>query len=272
MRALAAVVLASLLSSCTATLLFEPQVLVSPYLAVYQLRGKVGVQDDPGGGQPLQDNPQQPMRTFGHDRHKEDVGVRIDVGDGFAGLRVDYYRLDMGTSHTGRLGADWGALQAGDLVQMRAEMDELRIGYLEPLWASKTDWREQPLSFEFAAGAVLAHRAMHLRAQTEDGVRRQTLRADGDSVYPAARFRAGWRDFTVDAEYAISPRLDFGGDFGGVLQDLELRASWAMPLRDLVFFAGYRYSELSADGHDGALGYDADLVLDGFQLGMTISF
>jgi len=272
MRALVAVLTASLLSSCTATLLFEPQVLVSPYLALYQLRGTVGVQSDPGGGSPLQDNAAQPLRTFGQEHHREDVGVRVDVGDGFAGLRVDYYRLDMGTSHTGVLPVNWGALQSGDVVRMKAEMDELRIGYLEPLWTTTVDWREQPLTFEVGAGGVLAHRGMHLRAQTDDGVRRQTLQIDGDLLYAAARARVGWRNMAFDVDYAICPDVALGGDFGGVMQDIELRASYTLPMRDVTFFAGYRYSDLEADGHAGSLGYDADLRIDGFQLGITVSF
>jgi len=272
MRALVAVVTASLLSSCTATLLFEPQLLVSPYLAEYQLRGKVAVQSDPGGGNPPQDNPAQQLRTFGQDHHRDDVGVRVDLGDGFAGLRADYYRLDMGTSHTGVLDGNWGVLQTTDIVRMRAEMDELRLGYLEPLWATTVDWREQPLKFEVAAGGVLAHRSMHLRAQTDDGLRRQTLQIDGDVVYVAARARVGWHDVALDFDYAISPHVALGGDFGDVMQDIELRASYTLPMRDLTFFAGYRYSDLVADGHVGTLAYDADLRLDGFQFGLTVSF
>ena len=131
MRALVAVVTASLLSSCTATLLFQPQVLVSPYYTKYQLRGATAVQSDPGGGNPPVDNPPQTMRTFGQDHHRDDYGVRADVGDGFAGLRVDYFHLDQDSASPGTLenGGAWGALQPNDVVRMHAEMNEVRLGF-----------------------------------------------------------------------------------------------------------------------------------------------
>ena len=272
MRALVALATASLLSSCTATLLFQPQVLVSPYLTEYQLRGNTSLQSVPGGGGPPQDNPSQSMRTFGQDHHRDDVGVRVDVGDGFAGLRLDYFRLDQGTAHTGVLDGDWGALQTSDVVRMRAEMDELRLGYLDPMWQTSASWRDEPLTFEVAAGGVFSYRSLVLRAQTDDGMVHQDVQIEGNNLYPAARCRVGWRNIAFDVDYAISPNLDLSGDFGGVLQDLELRASYTLPMRDITFFGGYRYSTLEADGHAGVLAYDADLRIDGFQFGLVVSF
>jgi hypothetical protein len=78
-------------------------------------------------------------------------------------------------------------------------------------------------------------------------------------------------DLAVDVEYAISPGLAIRGDFGDLGQDLELRASYAIPSRDVTFFAGYRYSSLDASGGQDGVGYDADLKIDGFQLGLTVS-
>ena len=272
MRAFVAVATASLLSSCTATLLYQPQVLVSPYLATYQLRGTTALQSDPGGGLPPIDNPPQTMRTFGQDHHREDIAVRADVGDGFAGLRLDYYRLDQGTAHTGVLDGGWGSLQPTDVVRMDAEMDEVRLGYLEPLFRSSAKWREEPLVFEFAAGGVIAYRSMMLRAQTDDGATQQNVQIDGNNFYPAVRCRVSWRNAAFDVDYAISPHLEFTGDFEGVQHDLELRASYTLPMRDITFFGGYRYSVLEAEGTVGALGYQADLRIDGFQFGLTVSF
>ena len=127
------VLIAVLPSACMTPALSEPTIRVSPYLALYQLRGDSSVQSNgPSPGQ-IVDNAPQPMRTFGQDHYREDVGVRADIGDGFAGFRVDYYRLDMNTSRKGTLDDDWGNLQQNDEVQLYAAMDELRIGWLEPL-------------------------------------------------------------------------------------------------------------------------------------------
>jgi len=60
--------------------------------------------------------------------------------------------------------------------------------------------------------------------------------------------------------------------FVGVLQDAEVRASYTMPLNDITFFAGYRYSQLDASGTTNGFGYDADLTLDGYQFGVAVTF
>ncbi len=272
MRVPVAPIAVVLLAACSTTTFAEPRILVSPYLALYQLRGDVGMQSQPVPGGPLQDNAPQPLRTFGQDHHREDIGVRADIGDGFAGLRIDYYRLDQNTSKSGALGADWGRLLATDVVRMRAEMDELRIGLLEPITTVRATWRERPLTLRLAGGGVFAYRAMELRARTEDGVRTQNAEIDGDVLSLAARFRAGWRDWAFDVDYAISPEIVLGGDFDGVLQDLELRLGYTMPLHDVTFFGGYRLSTLEARGHADGFRYDADLTIDGFQLGVSVTF
>lgn len=271
MRTAAALCVLSL-GSCTSLTMAEPQILVSPYLAVYQLRGDIGMQSQPTPGGPLQDNPQQSLRTLGQNHHHEDVGVRVDIGDGFGGFRIDYYRLDMGSAHPDALTADFGSLSTTDVVATRVTMDELRLGYLEPLLDLETEYRDHPLTLHFAAGAVLAHRSMDLRVRTDDGLRTQPVQVRGDVVYPAVRARVGWRDVALDVEYAASPGLTLGGDFEGLQQDLEARLSYTLPMRDVTFFGGFRYSELPAEGSAGGLRYDADLVLDGFQFGLVLTF
>lgn len=272
MRLLVAVLAASLLAACSSTTFAHPRVLVSPYLATYQLRGDTSVQSQPTPGGPLQDNAAQSMRTFGQDHHEDDFGVRADIGDGFAGARFDYYQLDMTTAKTGVLGADWGNLRAGDLVSMDADMDELRIGYLESLGTLRTTFRDEPLTLRFAGGGVFAYRDLHLRARTDDGTRRQTVAIEGDVLYVAARLRASWRDAAFDVEYAISPGLVIDGDFEDVMQDVELRASYTLPQHDVTFFGAWRWSTLKASGSADGFGYDADLVIDGFQFGVSLSF
>lgn len=273
MRAFAVIAGAGLLAGCT-SVFAEPRITLSPYYAVYQLRGDATVQTDPGGGAPLQNNPRQDLGLFGMDTHEDDVGFRAEVGDGFGGLRVDYYKLDMTTSQNGILPADWGMLQEDDVMRMRAEMDEVRISYVHPLFSTTTSWREEDLTIRVGGGAEFAWRDLTLRAFTDENfpaMRNQDVPIDGQTISAAARFRVEWMELTFDADYAISPYLAVRGDLGGVGQDLELRASYAIPLRDVTFFAGYRYSEFQADGTIGVVGYDADLVLDGWQFGLTVS-
>ena len=262
----------AILGSCSTTTFAEPRVLVSPYLAVYQLRGETSMQSQPVVPGPIQDNPPQSLKDFGQEHHDEDLGIKIDVGDGFAGVRLDYYKLDMFSSRKGIIDGDWGNLQATDLVRMKFEMDEFRLGYLENVYSKETEWRGAPLTLRVAAGGVLSHRSMVMRGRTDDGLRTQNAYPEGDNFYPAARVRAQWRDFTVDAEYAISPGLALGGDFTDTLQDMEFRLSYAVPLRDVTFFAGYRYSTLPVEGNSGSFHYDADLILDGYQFGVQVAF
>ncbi|HEX5053918.1 MAG TPA: hypothetical protein VFZ65_19220 [Planctomycetota bacterium] len=272
MRTIAVTALASLFTGCASTVMAEPKILVSPYLAVYQLRGKTSLQSPTGPGQPPQDNAPQTMRQFGQDHHHEDVGVRADIGDGFAGFRIDYYKLDMGTSHKDFLNSNWGNLLASDLVSMTADMDELRIGYLEPLLRQQVMYREQPLVFRVAGGGVFAYRDMVLRAKSDDLMRMQNLAIDGNVIYGALRCQATWRDFAIDFDYAISPGLALGGDYEGLQQDVEVRGSYTLSMRDITLFAGYRYSEFPAEGTHDNLAFDADLAIDGFQFGFAVTF
>ena len=270
MRLPFAIAFAGLLASCTTTFA-EPRLLVTPYLAVYRLHGDVGMQSSPTPGT-LQDNAAQSLRTFGQNKFSEDFGLRADLGDGFAGLRVDYYRLDQSTPRSGVLGADWGRLATGDQVQMNATMDEVRAGWLEPVWSHRTMYRDKPLQLRFAAGGVLTHRDMTMRATTTDGVRSQRLGISGNTAAIAARMRVTWRDVNFDLDYALSPNLVISGDYGKVQQDVEARLGYTLPLHDVTFFGGYRYSRIRANGGNDGFGYDADLVLDGWQFGITVTF
>lgn len=261
---------AACLAGCSSTTMAEPRLLVSPYLAVYQLRGDVALQSEPAPGI-VQDNPSAQLRTFGQDHYREDIGVRVDFGDGFGGLRADYYQLDQNTTDSGVLSSDFGTLLAGDVVRMDVDGDEIRLGYLEPILDLKSTWRDRPLSLQFAIGAMFAHRELDLRASTVDRSRLQNVEIEGDVVGPSIRLRLGiLRDFAVDVDYTISPELGLGGDFDGTLHDVEARASYTLPMRDVTFFAGYRYCTLPAEGHVDRLGFDAEFVLDGFQVGVTV--
>src|SRR5690606_37863130 len=128
----------------------------------------------------LQGNPHQKLRSFGQDRHREDVGLRANIGDGFGGIRADYYRLDMDTARTGELAQDWGQLLAGDRASIYAEMDELRVGYLEPLADLRTEYRDEELRIQLAAGGIFATRSMTLHGREDSNTRTQNLTIEGD--------------------------------------------------------------------------------------------
>jgi hypothetical protein len=271
MRLPFALVSFALCAGCTTTFA-EPRLLVSPYLAVYRLRGDSAVQTSTGQSTPPQDNPAQSMRAFGLNRYDDDLGIRADFGDGFAGLRLDYLHLDQSTSKSGTIDGGWGNLQAGDTTTMNPRMDELRLAWLEPVWSTRTVWRDKPLHVKVAAGGALTHRDMSLRARALDAPRAQTIASSGDTAAVAARFRVSWRDTSFDLDYALSPDLALGGDFGGVQQDVEARLGYTLPMQDVTFFAGYRYSRLHTSGTHDNVGYSADLVLDGWQFGITVTF
>jgi hypothetical protein len=273
MRQLVVLLAAAAFTGCTSTVLTEPVIHVSPYLALYQLRGDTKMQSQGTLPSDIVNNPRQPLRRFGQDRFREDVGVRVDIGDGFGGLRGEYYKLDMNTSRSNELQADWGRLLAGDFASIYAEMDELRVGYVEPFADIRTKYRDEDLRLQFGAGGVFATREMDMRGRESTNTRTQNLKFDGDIVYVAVRARATWMDFSLDLDYAIAPEsFVIGGDMEDLSQDFEARFSYQLPQRDIQLFAGVRYSEFSASGIANGFRYDTDLVVDGFQFGALVTF
>lgn len=275
MRTLVVLLAATLLSGCTSTVLAEPAIHVSPYLAVYQLRGQTKMQSfvDPMNPGAVQNNPYQKMRTFGQDHFREDVGIRADIGDGFGGIRADYYQLDMNTSKSGELDSDWGNLLDTDKVSLYANMDELRIGYVEPFADFRTEYRDEDLRFQFGIGGVFTSRQMTLKARDETFIRSQNFELAGDTFGAAVRARVSWKAFSLDLDYAAAPEsLVLSGDIEGLSQDIEARLSYRLPQRDISFFAGLRYTEFSGKGMAGSFQYDSDMVIDGMQFGINVTF
>ena len=275
MRTFVVLLAVALLSGCSSTVLAEPDIHVAPYLAVYQLRGKSKMQSfvDPVAMAAVKDNSYQEMRTFGQDKYREDVGLRTDIGDGFGGIRADYYRLDMNTSGSGELTNDWGNLLEADVVSMYASMDELRIGYVEPIIDYRTDYRDEELRIQFGAGGNFTYRQMKMRTRDETYTRSQNLEIGGDTLGAAVRARISWMALSLDVDYLISPEdLVLSGDISGLSQDIETRLSYRLPQRDIRMFAGLRYSEFSAAGTTGPYAYDTDLIIDGMQFGFSVTF
>ena len=261
----------AVLAACGLPKTVSPRLVVSPYYAAYQMRGRLGMQSDSGSG-PVDNNPQS-LRNLGQDHYEDDYGIRVDVGDGMTGLRVEWYRASMSPTSTGVLDDDFGHLLANDVVQSNVRMNEYRVGYLQQVWEAHGALYDRPLDLAFAAGGILAHRDLELHARSTDLARHQDIDiSDHGVVYPALRFRAGWQSLALVLEYAMSPDLSFGGDFQGLQQDVEARLTYTVPFQDIGLFVGYRYSTMSVEGVEGGLGFDGHLYLDGIQLGVTVSF
>lgn len=248
----------------------DPAIQVSPYYATYKLTGTTALQSVGDTGA-IEDNQRMKLESFGYDDHEDDVGLRVDVGDGFGGFRIDYLRLDNSSTRKGVLADDWGVLRQGDPVHVAAELDEFRIGYVGEVLAHRFGERDRAVDVRLGVGAVLAHRDLALRVQEDNGLRSQNINhSDRGVIYPALRARATWRDFYLDGEYAWSPNLNLGGDFDGDQHDLELRLGYAVPLQDVAVFAAWRLSQWEIDGRIGVLRHEADLQLTGWQFGVQI--
>lgn len=271
MRALPTLALL-LAAACSSTTFAEPRFQLSPYVAVHRLTGDASATTPGTGGSAPTTNAAQPLSAFGQGDRDQDLCCRFDVGDGFAGVRVDWYRLGLGGDSGRPLDDGYGAYAAGDTASMRAAMDEWRLGYVESIATKRTKLWDRPLALHAGAGGVFASRDLSLTARRAgDGlVERSSF--DGENVYAALRFGARWQGVSLDAEYALCPDLAVAGDMEGWLHDLELRAAWAMPYVDVTFFAGYRLATLEAATSSAAARRTADLTLDGWLLGVSVSF
>jgi hypothetical protein len=248
----------------------DPQIVVSPYYAVYSLRGHTSMQSLPGGVPT--NNAAIGLSDFGQGAHDGDIGLRMDIGDGFSGFRIDYFKLDNYSSRRGVLADNWGSLSGGDTAGMRARMDELRLSFAYELMGTKFDMRGHDVKLRLAPAAVYAVRPMDLHAfNSVGGAESQHVSDDGE-LFAGLRGRVQYRDFAFDAEYAISPGWNLGGDFTGTQQDLEFRFVWRVPNQDVGVFAGYRRALLSTSGNSNGQDFKDELVMDGLQFGLAISF
>ncbi len=249
----------------------DPRVNVSPYFAHYRLRGDVAMQNNPGSGP--ENNSPQSLEAMGQGHYADDIGVRADIGDGFSGIRVDYYQLEMGPSGSTTLGDDFGSIPAGATAQAQPKMDEWRLSLTQEVYATKMRWREAPIDMRLGLGGTWANRRMDVDVRGTDlsGSYAQKIDLGGDVFFAAARYRATLGQVSLDIEYALSPDLQ-SGEWDDITQDFETRLSYAVPFQDVTVFAGWRYATLNGSGSAGGLDYDADMTLDGYQFGVTITF
>ncbi len=258
-------------AACTSTTFAEPRYQLSPYVALHRVRGDATAATPGTGGAPATANAAQPLSAFGQGDRDDDLCYRFDVGDGFAGVRVDWYRLGIRGDDGSPLGDGYGAYAAGDEATMRTAMDEWRVGYVENVGELRTKLWDRPLALRAGAGGVFASRDLSLTAtRAGDGlVERSSF--DGENLYAAVRLGARWHSVALDAEYALCPDLAVAGDVDGLLHDLELRAAWTMPYYDVTFFGGWRLATIEAKSGSG-LDRRADLTIDGLLFGVSVSF
>lgn len=249
----------------------DPRVHVSPYYAHYRLRGDASMQSNPGTG-PVDNDPLS-LDALGQGHYADDIGVRADVGDGFSGIRVDYYQMEIGPRGSTTLGEGFGAIPAGANAQAQPKMEEWRLSLTQEVYATKMRWRQEAVDMRFGLGGTWANRSMDLDVRGSDtsGGYEQKIDFGGDVFFGAARFRATLGQVSLDVEYALSPDLQTG-EWDDVAQDFETRLSYAVPFQDVTVFAGWRYATLDGSGSAGGLGYDADMTLDGYQFGVTVTF
>lgn len=257
------------LAACTAVPGFDdPQVTASAHLAMFRLRGNSALQSGSGGA--IVSNPPIDVRAFGIDHREDDVGGMLAVGDGFSGLELHHLRFRTESVNSAPMPASWGRIDAGDAVRADADLSEWRLRYVAGFVDQEIGER---LSLRIGAGGLLAHRNMDFAASEIGGARRHEIRIRDDGVvYATTRGEIAWGPAALRADYAYSDDWTFGGDWNGHLDDLEITASYAFEDQDATVFAGYRRALLSARGHESALTYDADLVLDGFFVGGRLRF
>src|SRR5690606_20095169 len=215
-----AVVLAPACSSWPG--LDRPQVDAGAYLALYELRGRARRSSLDAGGN-IQRNPGMELSMFGVGDRDDDVGGWSSVGDGFSGFQLDYFKLTMKDTSPGILDTPFGELEAEEEVVTEVEMDEWRARYL----AQILEHTFGEVRVQLGIGLQLAHRDLKFfpkRVTTGDG---QLVTAKDDGVlYAVARLRASRGPLSVTLDWAYDDGVDFGGDFEGRLQDIELLARY----------------------------------------------
>ncbi len=246
----------------------EPKVSLVPQYSVLKVEGDTAMQSNSPGGPT--NNPEQSLDNFGMGSFDEDIGGMVRVGDGFSGLDLGYLRLDNSDTRTGQLTANWGNLLAGDTVNSRLEGDELRLRYMGQVIDYEN---ESSFLADLGFGGVLAHRQLTFRTTAQNAARTQNVSMSDNGVfYIATRARIGYYGFALTGDYAISPKMNFGGDFDGTLQDAELTLSYTFTDQNVTLAAGYRWEDLPAEGNEGGLDWKMDLRIQGYVLGIEVTF
>ncbi len=221
-----------------------------------------------GGG--VQDNAAVDIQDLGVGARDDDVGGTLSVGDGFSGFDLAYQKITMLHVDPTIVTTPFGALAPGDEIQTEIDMDEIRARYVGKAYELKL---KNKLEFAFGVGGALVHRELKLAARRIADGTGQIIEIKDDGVpYLAGRARATYGPASLQLDWAHNFGLDFGGDFDGDLQDVELTARYAFPLQNVSVFGGWRRSDFPAGGHVGPLDWAASLVLDGLFVGAQMRF
>ena len=258
-----------LLGGCTAIPgLNKPKVSLVPQYSVLKVSGDTSMQSPAPSGPT--NNPEQSLDNFGMGSFDGDIGGMVRLGDGFSGIEFGYLRLDNTDTRSGTLTSNWGNLLAGDTVNSKLEGDEFRLRYLGQVIDYEN---ESTFLAGLGFGGMLAHRNFTFRTTAQNVARSQdvTMR-DSGVFYIAGRARLGYYGFALTGDYAISPGLNFGGDFDDTLQDAELTLSYTFTDQNVTLAAGYRWEDLPAQGNEGGLDWQMDLRIEGFVLGIEVTF
>lgn len=261
-------VLTAIAAGCSSWPGFDrPHVELGAYLGLYTLQGRAKMQS--AGAQGVQDNPGMRLSEFGLGERDDDVGGILSVGDGFSGIDLNYLQVAMRDTQPGTLSAAFGRLAPGDMVTTTVEMDEWRVRYIAKLFEHTFANR---MRVELGVGAALAHRSLDFAAIKDNGDGQIIRPGDSGVPYLAARARGTLGAASINLDWAYDDGIDFGGDFDGRLQDVELTGRYEFAGQDVTLIAGYRVSDLPVKGTQGSFDYAADLRLEGFQLGMLLRF
>lgn len=245
----------------------RPHTEAGAYLALYTLRGRAKMQSQGASG--VQDNPGMALSDFGVGARDDDVGGFLTVGDGFSGAELNYLKVTMADTTPGTLTAPFGTLALGEMVTTAAEMDEWRLRYVAKLLEHEFGNQTR---VEFGAGAAVAHRRFEFFPKRASGDGQILTAKDRGVPYLAARLRGSRGPASINLDWAYVDGIDFGGDFDGRMQDVELTGRYEFVRQDVTVFVGYRFTELPARGQEGDFAYEANLRLEGYQLGMQLRF
>ncbi len=126
-------------------------------------------------------------------------------------------------------------------------------------------------------GAAITHRegefeVFRVTPQGNSGDQQKFDFKDDGLPYGTARARIDYMNLGLQVDYAINPDLTFGSDFDGNMQDLEVTLSYNFIDQGIALTAGWRRSEIPAEGREGSLAFDTDFRLEGFVLGLAATF
>lgn len=252
----------------------DPVIGVAPYYAAYEVRGNTFMQSLDPVTMAIENNGTVDLENFGVNGRDNDVGIDVSLGDGFSGFELSYYRLDQVNQDKGRLNENWGNLLEDDLVRAVLEMDEFRLNYTAAILDQSWDFRDEEMRLQVGIGGTIAHREFVMRVREETGLLREDRveLADDGVLYGTARGRLSWRGASVGVDFGYSDDWNLGGDFKGVLQDLEINGRYELDYQNVAVFGGWRRSQIPAQGTRGDLRVNTDFEIQGFFLGLEFGF